>query len=150
QRTDAAVILRDLDTQHGRWKVRAGRHPIPDLIEVALQVLLQDRRRLAIHARSSLVRLYPLIRFPDKLLRNYIRLGTRHQFLPVQIDQFPTPERAGSFAPPAFTGFVATTSPSAPPPRIGTLILMAPPLGFLPSHRGGRFPRSAHAPALGS
>src|SRR5207249_5645659 len=67
-----------------RWKVRAGRHPIPDLIEVALQVLLEDRQRLAIHARSSLVRLHPLIRFPDKLLRNHVRLGTRHQFLPLQ------------------------------------------------------------------
>src|SRR5512143_412363 len=36
--------------------------------------------------------------------------------------------------------FFATTSPSAPVPRIGTLALVALPLGLLPSHRGDRFP----------
>src|SRR5207247_1579498 len=55
---------------------------------------------------------------------------------------------SGPFAPPVLPGFLATTSPSAPVPRIGTLILVGPPLGFLPSHRGARFPRSAHEPAL--
>ncbi|WP_192900948.1 hypothetical protein [Photorhabdus luminescens] len=36
----------------------------------------------------------------------------------------------------------------APPlvPRIGTLALMGPPLAFLPSHRGDRFPRSPQEP----
>src|SRR5947209_5412452 len=91
----------DLHTQHGRWKVRARGHPIPDLIEIALQVLLERRQRLAIHTRSSLVRLDPLIRIPNELLRNDIRLGLRHQLLPSRVDQSLTPERAGSFAPPA-------------------------------------------------
>ena len=36
--------------------------------------------------------------------------------------------------------FLATTSPSAPVPRIGTQALVGPPLGLLPSHRGDRFP----------
>src|SRR5204863_4511641 len=62
----------------------------------------------------------------------------------------PKAGESGSFAPPVLPGFLATTSPSAPAPRIGTLILVGPPLGFLPSHRGGRFPRSAQEPALDS
>src|SRR3954451_8159935 len=36
--------------------------------------------------------------------------------------------------------FLATTSPSAPVPRIGTLALVGLPLGRLPWHRGDRFP----------
>ena len=43
----------NLDEPHGRRKVRARRHPIPDLVEVVLQVLLECRQRLAIHARSA-------------------------------------------------------------------------------------------------
>ena len=58
--------------------------------------------------------------------------------------------KLGPLAPPALPGFIATMSPSAPSPRIGTLILVGPPLGFLPCHRGNRFPRSAQEPALGS
>src|SRR5262245_60126788 len=38
--------------------------------------------------------------------------------------------------------FYATTSPSAPVPRIGTLALVGLPLGLLPCHRGDRFPGS--------
>ena len=39
-----------------------------------------------------------------------------------------------------------TTDCSAPVLRIGTLILMGPPLGFLPYHRSDRFPRSTQEP----
>jgi hypothetical protein len=39
---------------------------------------------------------------------------------------------------------------SAPVPRIGTLTLMGPPLGFLPYHRNDRFPRSPQEPDSGS
>ena len=42
--------------------------------------------------------------------------------------------------------FHATTSPSAPVPRIGTRALVGPPLGLLPSHRGDRFPGSMFEP----
>jgi hypothetical protein len=35
-------------------------------------------------------------------------------------------------------------------PRIGTLILVGPPLEFLPYHRDDRFPRSAQEPDSGS
>ena len=42
--------------------------------------------------------------------------------------------------------FHATTSPSAPVPRIGTLALVGLPLGLLPWHRGDRFPGSMFEP----
>src|SRR2546425_12877402 len=65
---------------------------------------------------------------------------------------WPTPSASslGSLAPPALPGFFATTSPSVPSPRIGTRLLMGPPLGVLPWHRGDRFPRSAQEPVLDS
>src|SRR3954462_4414261 len=46
--------------------------------------------------------------------------------------------------------FLATTSPSAPVPRIGTLALVGLPLGLLPSHRGDRFPGSLFEPGSDS
>jgi len=42
--------------------------------------------------------------------------------------------------------FFATTSPSAPVPRIGTLALVGLPLGLLPWHRSDRFPGSMFEP----
>ena len=56
---------------------------------------------------------------------------------------------SGPFPPPALPGFDATTSPSAPAPRIGTRLLRGLPLGGLPWHRGDRFPRSAQEPLAG-
>src|SRR4051794_19457943 len=46
--------------------------------------------------------------------------------------------------------FHATTSPSAPVPRIGTLALVGLPLGLLPWHRGDRFPGSMFEPGSDS
>src|SRR5262245_29852835 len=59
-------------------------------------------------------------------------------------------EELDPFAPPALPGCMTTTGPSVPSPRVGTRLLMGPPLGGLPSHRGDRFPRSAQEPALDS
>src|SRR5437867_2416866 len=58
---------------------------------------------------------------------------------------------SGPFAPPELPGFIATSDPSAPAPRIGTRLLVGQPLGGLPWHRsaGSRVPhkslRWAHA-----
>lgn len=46
--------------------------------------------------------------------------------------------------------FFATTDDSAPVPRIGTLVLVGPPLGLLPFHRDDRFTASTHEPELDS
>src|SRR5512134_4079249 len=57
--------------------------------------------------------------------------------------------RSGPFAPPALPGFLATTNPSAPVPRIGTLLLAGPPPGRSPLASKHRFPRSAQEPVAG-
>jgi hypothetical protein len=45
-----------------------------------------------------------------------------------------------------YRNFITPTGYSAPVPRIGTLILVGPPLEFLPYHRNDRFPRSPQKP----
>src|SRR5262249_46284348 len=89
ERPLAASILLYLDKPHGRRDVRSRRHPIPDLVKVALQILLERRQRHAIHARSTSVRLYPLVGFPDELLRNVVRLCFRHRLLPLLVGRSP-------------------------------------------------------------
>ena len=64
----------------------------------------------------------------------------------------PTTKR-GDWAPSLhahYRHFIATTSPSAPVPRIGTLALVGLPLGLLPWHRGDRFPGSLFEPGSDS
>ena len=85
ERARAAVRLRYLDEPHGRRMIRARRHSVPDLVQVALQVLLEPRQGHAVHARSTAVRLHPLESFPDELFRNVIRLRLRHRLLPFRV-----------------------------------------------------------------
>ena len=92
ERSRAAVVLRYLDEPHGRRMIRARRHPIPDLVQVTLQVPLERRQGHTIHTRSTAVRLHPLVSFPDELLRNVIRLRLRHRLLPSRVGQHLRPE----------------------------------------------------------
>jgi hypothetical protein len=93
------------------------------------------------------VRLSP---HPALTLQPWVRLCIRHRLLPSLVDRHLWPESRAPSLRPHYQGFIATTGPSAPSPRIGTRLLMGPPLGVLPSHRGDRFPRSAQEPAMGS
>src|SRR6516164_6275741 len=85
----AAVVLWYLDEPHGRRKIRTRRHPIPDLVQVALEVLLERRQRHTIHARSTAVRPHTLVGFPDQALRNVERLCLRHKLLPLLVGLSP-------------------------------------------------------------
>ncbi|HVO66246.1 MAG TPA: hypothetical protein VMT12_07175 [Syntrophales bacterium] len=49
-----------------------------------------------------------------------------------------------------YRNFITTTGYSATVSRIGTLILVGPPLEFLPYHRDDSFPRSTQEPGSGS
>jgi hypothetical protein len=89
-RTSAISFLGDLHPSHRSRKVTARGHPIPDLVQVLLQILVKICDRFPVYSCRSLVRLYPLVRLP------YL------------------------------------------------------PLGFLPSHRDDRFPRSVHEPGSSS
>jgi glutathione-independent formaldehyde dehydrogenase len=60
---------------HRRREVAPRRHPIPDLVKIALQVLLEVRDRASVHARCTLIALDLLPRLPYFPLRNVERLA---------------------------------------------------------------------------
>src|SRR5207249_317872 len=74
-----SVRLRDLHRAHRRREVRPRRHPIPDLVEVALQILLEAGDGLPVHSGRTLIRPDFLPRLPDSPLRNLKRLARRLQ-----------------------------------------------------------------------
>ena len=83
QRPDASIVFRDLDYTDWWWKVASRGHPIPDLVEIILQVLLKRLERLLIDTSSAAFRLDPLVRVPNDLLGNRIRLCFCHELLPI-------------------------------------------------------------------
>src|SRR6185295_8700089 len=122
-----AMRLRYLHRPHRRRKIGPRRHPIPDLVEVAPQILLEVLDRLPVHPGCTLVRLDALVRLPHQLLRYLKRLVCRtrlaHSSPPrsapgCSCDQ-DTDEPAPSLHP-HYKGFSTTTSWSASAPRIGT------------------------------
>jgi hypothetical protein len=86
QRSCTSVGFRDLHEPHRRWKVAPRGHPIPNLVEVTLQVGLERLDRLSIHPGRAVVSLDLLIGFPDNLFGNSVRLCFRHRFLPSLVD----------------------------------------------------------------
>src|SRR6266581_6671759 len=145
----AAVVLRYFDQTHGRWEVRARRHPIPDLVEIPLEVLLERRQRLPVYPCRSAVCLHPLIRVPDELLRNVVGLATdrssSHYWLA-------TPR--GRSVGPLRSTRVTRLHRSYEPVRPCATHRYSAPRGSAtwrsPLASRHRFPRSAQEPALGS
>lgn len=80
-----------LHQSYRRWKVTPRRHPIPDLIKVALEILLEHRQSFPIHPGGATVGFHQLPRRQDKLFGNTVRLCFRHAFLPFQVDPFLKP-----------------------------------------------------------
>lgn len=74
QRSRPAIVLRYFDTAHCFRKVTTGRHPIPELEEVILQILLKFFNRLSVYSGSSTVSLHPFVRLPNKAFGNTERL----------------------------------------------------------------------------
>src|SRR5262249_11597284 len=86
QQPPTSAGFRDLHDPY-RWrKVAARGHSIPDLVEVVLQVLLERCERLPVHPGGAVVRLDLLVRFPNHLLGNHVRLRFWHRFLPLRVD----------------------------------------------------------------
>jgi hypothetical protein len=69
-----AVRLVDLHRAHRGRKVGARRHPVPDLVQIVLQVLVEVGDALAIHSRRALILLDLEPGLPDVPLRNIERL----------------------------------------------------------------------------
>ena len=76
-----AVWLRDLHRAHRRRGVGARGEPVPDLVQIVLQIGLEFHDRHRVHARCALVRLDLLPRLPDSPLRNIERLARCFQLV---------------------------------------------------------------------
>src|SRR6266702_1419739 len=72
---DPSRCLRDFHGFNRRREIRPGRHPVPQPVQVILQILLELLDRLPVHSRRALVGLDPLIRLPDHSLRNLERFN---------------------------------------------------------------------------
>ena len=106
-----------------------------------------------VHLRSSFrftIRLHLLVRVPNELFGNRIRLCFRHELLPLLVDSFLQQNNLAPSLHVHYRRFTATTSQSAPVPRIGTQVLVGLPLRRLPFHRGDRFPGYTHEPETDS
>ena len=68
------VAFWNLDETHWRREVTSRRHSIPELVEIPLQVFLEVRQRLTVHTGRSAIRLDFLVRVPNDLFWNRIRL----------------------------------------------------------------------------
>ena len=86
QRPHASVSFGDLHEPDRTWKVRPRGHPIPDLVEVPLQIRLERFDGLSVHSRRAAIRLNALVRFPHLLLGNLKRLCLIHELLPSRVD----------------------------------------------------------------
>ena len=135
-----AVRLRYLHRLDRRREVGPRAHPIPDLVEIILQIGLERLQILIVHPWPSIIVLDPPKRLPDHPLGNRKRLllGLWHVFsLPpgtlapvVRSIHFLVSRPLRSTPTPASRSFVATTSRSAGKRRVGTQRLW-----FLPRAR---------------
>jgi hypothetical protein len=66
----AFPFLGNLDPLNGWWEITPRRHPIPELVQIVLQICLKLLYRLPVYTRRSTVRLHPPERFPNCSLRN--------------------------------------------------------------------------------
>ena len=89
---------------------------------------------------------HPALIIPSQLSETYFTVWLLPSLVGrrVKLDD-PTPSLH-----PHYRDFIAITGYSVPVPRLGTLNLVGPPLGFLSYHRNDRFPRSTHEPDSGS
>jgi hypothetical protein len=116
----ATVWLRDLHRAHRGRKVGARRHPVPDLVQVPLKILLEVLDTLPVHSRSTSIRPDLLPRLLDFPLRNIERLDLRLQLAhptppgepPVDVINSVTSDPAPSLRP-HYKGLTTTTGRSA-------------------------------------
>src|SRR6266480_6393601 len=121
------VRLRNRHRADWRRKVRARRHPVPNLVQIVLKVLLEVVDTLTIHSCRTLVRPDLLPRLLDFPLGNIKLLALRLQLAhrtppgehPVDAINSVTNDPAPSLHP-RYRGFTTTTSRSASMPRVGT------------------------------
>jgi hypothetical protein len=82
-----ARLLRNHDRLHRGRKVAPRGHPIPNPIQVILEVLLELLKRFLIHPRRPSVGFHQPVCLPYRLLGNFKRLCCDHLFLPSLVDK---------------------------------------------------------------
>jgi hypothetical protein len=145
------TVLRYLYLAH-RWReITARRHPIPDAIEIVLQITIECRNRLAVYSRCSPVCLHPLVCFPYIALRYTKRLRFVHRSPPHTGCFYNIAGQRCPFAPRslrALQHYCGHLRPCAPHRYSGSRKGYL--LELLPSHRDDRFLRSSLKPESGS
>ena len=147
--------LGDLHRPDRGRKVRPRAHPIPDLVQVSLQIGLELVQRLPIHSRGTLVRLDLPPRFPNHQLGNLKRLvlqalACSSRFLPeptAPVDRNNIPGEPAPSLHPHPSEQATSQLLRAGPPASAASVLNA--FGFLPRHapsrdRRGLRPRSPY------
>ena len=86
QRPLASGSLRYLHCAHRRQEIASRLHPIPEFVEIPLEVALKLSNRLPVNTGSTSVCLYSLKRFPYNMLGNTKRLCFTQRFLPARVD----------------------------------------------------------------
>ena len=120
--------FRYLHRPHRRREVRARGHPIPDPIQIVLQILLELLERTAVHTRRTLIGLHLLDRPPTPPASKYRTAFPPASARPSQL--LPGMARLTERTQPRMTrplrstpiteGFITTMSRSASTPRNGT------------------------------
>ena len=64
----------DLQRPDRGWEVGPRTHPIPDLVEVSLQIVLELVHGLPVHSRGTFVGRHSPLRLPHQLFGNVERL----------------------------------------------------------------------------
>ena len=163
------MILRYLHRPHRARPVAARAHPVPQLIEVVPLRLTESADADGIHARRSAVGLDLPPRLVHEALVDLKRLHLLTSIQPSAPTLAGWPQvdlaRPAPLLQPHYRAFTATTSRSAPVPRIGTLPLVVSatwgtpsrdrtrrtePVSSDPRYRGDRFSCSMPAPATSS
>ena len=137
----ASTLLRNGDGAHRRRKVASRAHPVPDLVEIALQVGFELLDRLPIHTGRTRIGFDRFVRFVHSPLIDIERLVCRIASTSSCFQLFRSirPPDPTPLLQPHYRAFIATTGRSAPVLRFGTLASRFSPLVLLPWHRSDWF-----------
>jgi hypothetical protein len=158
------MIFRYLHAPHRTREIAPRAHPVPQLVQIVLQLLLEQADADRVHARRPVIGPAPLPRPVNEALiyleRLHLRLGSLPRLLPLRAGLGLTLVCTAPSLQPYYRTFTTTTGRPAPVPRTGTLRSRCPPLAVLPlaaretlpgcRYRGDRFSCSMPAPATSS
>src|SRR5580704_17768086 len=121
------MIFRYLHAPHRPREIAPRAHPVPQLVQIVLQLLLKQADADRVHARRPVVGPDLLPRLHDEALidlkRLHLRPGSLPRLLPLRVGLRMTLVCTAPSLRPHYRTFTATTGRPAPVPRLGTLPL---------------------------